>query len=280
MFTRVPAYFALIRPVNLLITFFSIVAAGVLAGGGWADMVPLVLAGCAGVAVAAGANAVNDYFDVEIDRINRPERPIPSGALTTGQAWRAWIIASFVGCACGLVLGTWPFAITVASVALLYLYSRSLKSTPLAGNLVVGLMTGMAFIFGGAAIGAADRTILPAVFAFLANVAREVVKDIEDRQGDAHHRASTFPIRFGVRPARAVTSFSLVLLVAVTVLAYMRSHYDDVYLRIVSVADVLLLYVAVAVWWNETPAHMRRLSTVLKASMVVGLAAIWFGRGS
>jgi geranylgeranylglycerol-phosphate geranylgeranyltransferase len=139
-------------------------------------------------------------------------------------------------------------------------------------------MTGMAFIFGGAAIGSAERAVVPAVFAFLVNVAREVVKDIEDGHGDARQRAVTLPVRYGVRPAQIITSLSLVLLVVVTVLPAVIDTYDHLYLWIVLVADVMLLYVALSVWKDETPAHMRRLSVLLKATMVVGLAAVFFGR--
>ncbi len=278
MISSVPAYLSLIRPVNLLITFLSIVAAGILAGGGWGEMMPMFLAGVAGAAVAAGANAINDYFDVDIDRINRPERPIPSGRLTAEQAWRVWLTSSILGCACGLTIGPWPFAITIGSVVLLYLYSRTLKSTPLAGNLVVGGMTGMAFMFGGTAIGAVDQAVVPALFAFLVNVAREIVKDIEDREGDARHHAGTLPVRYGIGPARLAATVALLSLIIVTILAYTREHYDVIYLRIVLVADVLLAYVAVSVWWSDTPRQMRRLSLVLKSTMIVGLAAIFFGR--
>lgn len=279
MTSSVPAYISLVRPVNLLITFLSIVAAGILAGGGWTDAAPLLLAGAAGAAVAAGANAINDYFDVAIDRINRPERPIPSGTLSTGQAWWIWLTTSIGGCVCGLVIGPWPFAITVGSVLLLYWYSRALKSTPLAGNLVVGGMTGMAFIFGGVAIGAVDQALLPALFAFLVNVAREVVKDIEDREGDARQQAATLPVRFGIRPARLATSIVLLSLITITILAYLGGRYDEVYLRIVLVADVLLAYVAWSVWRKDTAQHMHQLSVVLKTTMIIGLAAIFFGRG-
>lgn len=279
MTSSVPAYISLVRPVNLLITFLSIVAAGILAGGGWTDAAPLLLAGAAGAAVAAGANAINDYFDVAIDRINRPERPIPSGTLSTGQAWWIWLTTSIGGCVCGLVIGPWPFAITVGSVLLLYWYSRALKSTPLAGNLVVGGMTGMAFIFGGVAIGAVDQALLPALFAFLVNVAREVVKDIEDREGDARQQAATLPVRFGIRSARLATSIVLLSLITITILAYLGGRYDEVYLRIVLVADVLLAYVAWSVWRKDTAQHMHQLSVVLKTTMIIGLAAIFFGRG-
>ena len=272
------SYLALVRPVNLLITFFSIIAAGILAGGRWTDATPMFLAGLAGAAVAAGANAINDYFDVEIDRVNRPERPIPRGALSRQQARYVWLLTSMAGCACGWMIGPWPFAITVFSVALLYFYSRTLKATPLAGNVAVSGMTGMALIFGGTAIGAAENTVVPALFAFLVNLAREVVKDIEDREGDSRQRVTTLPVMFGIRPARLVATTALILLIAITILAYARGLYNDIYLFLVLVADSVLLYVAMAVWWRETPAQMRRLSVLLKATMVVGLAAIFFGR--
>jgi geranylgeranylglycerol-phosphate geranylgeranyltransferase len=270
-------YLLLSRPLNLLIAFLSICAATVLAGAERHDALNMVLAGLTGVFVAAGANAINDIFDIEIDRINRPDRPLPSGMLSRENAFRFWQGTALAAGVASAVIGPWTFLIAAGSIALLYYYSRSLKSMPLAGNVVVGGMTGMAFIFGGVAVGATDRALLPALFAFLVNLAREIVKDIEDRAGDSQHNASTFPIRFGVRPAQVITSASLIVLIAVTIYAYLLRHYDGPYLSIVLAADALLMYVAIAVWANDSPAHMRRLSNVLKATMVVGLAAIYFG---
>lgn len=278
MFSRVPAFLSLIRPLNLLIAFLSIVVAAVLAGGDERDALSIVLAAFAGIAVAAGANAINDRFDVEIDRVNRPERPIPRGDLTIQDANRVWIATATVGAICSAIVGAWPLAIVVVAIATLYWYSRSLKATPLVGNLVVGGMTGLAFIYGAAAVGPIERGIVPALFAFLVNVARELVKDIEDREGDALALAATLPVRFGIRPARILTSTSLVLLIVLTLYVSSRHIYRDPFLQIVLVADALMAFVAVAVWWRDTPSFMRTLSSALKLAMVIGLGAIWLGR--
>lgn len=278
MFGTIRALLSLVRPLNLLITFLSIVVAAVLAGGGRDDAVPILFAACAGVAVAAGANAINDRFDVEIDRINRPDRPIPRGDLTTSDALRVWQVTSVLGVLLAWAIGVWPFGIVLFAIPLLYWYSRALKGTPLVGNVVVGGMTGLAFIFGASAVGSIENGFIPALFAFLVNLAREVVKDIEDREGDSRSQASTFPLRFGLRPARSVTSIALIALVGVTLVVELQNVYRPPYLAIVALADVLLVYVAFAVWRSEAPEAMRRLSQVLKAAMVVGLAAIYFGR--
>ncbi len=278
MLSRVPAFLSLIRPLNLLIAFLSIIVASVLAGGDEDEAVAMVLAACAGIAVAAGANAINDRFDVEIDRVNRPDRPIPRGALTERDATLTWGTSAGVAAICSATVGSWPFAIVVGSIVLLYFYSRSLKAMPLVGNLVVAGMTGLAFVYGASAVGSIQAGIVPALFAFFANLAREVVKDVEDRDGDSKANAATLPVRYGVRPARIVTSVSLILLILITLVVGTRDLYRPAFLPIVLVADAIMAFVAVAVWRNDTPAHMRMLSSLLKVAMVVGLVAIWFGR--
>ena len=80
--------------------------------------------------------------------------------------------------------------IVVLSIALLYFYSARLKRTVLIGNLVIGLMTGMAFIYGGVVVGRMERAVVPAIFAFLVNLARELLKDVEDMEGDRKRTCS------------------------------------------------------------------------------------------
>ena len=278
MFSRASAILSLIRPLNLLIAFLSIIVASVLAGGREDDAVAMALAACAGIAVAAGANAINDRFDVAIDRVNRPDRPIPRGALTERDATLVWGTSAALAAICSATVGPWPFGIVVGSIALLYSYSRSLKAMPLVGNIVVAGMTGLAFIYGASAVGSIQAGVVPALFAFFANLAREVVKDVEDRDGDSRANAATLPVRYGVRPARIVTSVSLTLLIVITLLVAWRGIYQPAFLPIVLVADAIMAFVAMAVWRNDTPAHMRMLSSLLKVAMVVGLVAIWFGR--
>ena len=242
------------------------------------DVIVVLFSMLTGVCVAAGANAINDYFDVETDKINRPDRPIPRGALEPRHAYFVWAGTSAAGLLSAWFTGLYPFIIAFGAVILLYIYSRRLKSTPLLGNLAVGFMTGLAFIFGAVAVGNPDAGIMPFVFAFLVNLAREIVKDIEDREGDRSSGAATFPIRFGVRKSRIIITFALVVLVAATFHAYEARMYGEVYLWLVILADLCLAYVAIYVWRSDEPRHMRLMSNALKAAMVFGLAALYFGR--
>ncbi len=91
--------------------------------------------------------------------------------------------------------------IVIFAVVLLYYYSARLKRTIIAGNVVVGFMTGMAFIYGGTTVGHVERALIPAIFAFLINFARELVKDVEDIEGDKKEQAVTLPVKYGIRPA-------------------------------------------------------------------------------
>ena len=278
MTSRLRAYLDLVRPLNLLITFLSVCAASVIAGAGPDDSFAVLAAGLSAALIAAGANAVNDFYDVDIDRVNRPDRPIPRGDLSPKNAWHSWVVLTISGFGLSLLIGSGLcVAISIGAAVLLYVYSSTWKSTPLTGNIVVSIMTGMAFMYGATAVGEPLRGAMPALFAFLSNMAREVVKDIEDREGDAMHKAQTFPVRYGVRPAQLVASVALVLLILATFAAYFAGVYTTTYLAVVLAADGMLAFTAVMVLRQDAPASMHRLSGVLKASMVVGLAAMYFG---
>ncbi len=276
-FRKIKALIDLTRPVNVAITLVSIPAASMLAGAGWHQWFEVLLAALTGGLVAGAANAINDRFDVDIDRINKPSRPIPRGDATQKDALVEWLVLSLVAIALNIVLNAYAFGIVVFAVAVLYWYSAWFKRTILVGNLIVGLMTGMAFIYGAVVVGNVQRAMMPAVFAFLANVAREVLKDIEDIEGDQNEGAVTLPVRFGAQPARIVTTFTIVLLVAATVIAYKLGIYTVVYLYVVLGVDVLLAIVLVWMWIDLAPASIRRMSNLLKVCMVLGLIAIFFG---
>jgi geranylgeranylglycerol-phosphate geranylgeranyltransferase len=274
---KLRAWIELTRPVNILITMLSIPAACVLAGSQSGQWPLIAAAALTGALVAAGANAINDYFDVEIDKINKPDRPIPSGVLNRKEALAAWIVLSVAGISVNLALNSAALAIAVSAVIALYFYSAVLKRTVILGNLVVGLMTGMAFIYGGVVVGKFERAVMPALFAFLINVAREVVKDLEDIEGDRSGNAMTLPVRHGVKPALWFATIVIGTLMLTTIAAYALHLYNLIYLCLVLAIDCILVFAVVSMWHNSAPDNMKRLSTGLKACMVIGLIAIYFG---
>jgi geranylgeranylglycerol-phosphate geranylgeranyltransferase len=261
------------RPVNIFIILASIPVACWIAGGTTHDSLFIFLAALTGALVMAGANAINDSFDIEIDRINRPNRPLPLGVLTQRNAQQMWFIVSVTA----ICINVFINPLVVFAVALLYYYSARLKRTIVAGNVVVGLMTGMAFIYGGAIVGHIERALVPAVFAFLINFARELVKDVEDMEGDRKEHAVTLPVKYGVRPSLILATLSLLTLISITCAVVKYSVYHSAFMYIVFVADILMCVSGVMMWQGSSSINMRRVSSNLKISMVIGLMAIIAG---
>jgi geranylgeranylglycerol-phosphate geranylgeranyltransferase len=276
-FKKLIAYFQLSRPVNVFITFVSILAACWIAGGTVSSWFFILLAGMTGALVAAGANAINDAFDIDIDRINRPDRPLPRGVLTQNDARKMWLIVSITALGINLFLNSVVLLIVVLSIALLYFYSARLKRTVLAGNLVIGLMTGMAFIYGGVVVGRMERAVVPAIFAFLVNLARELLKDVEDMEGDRREHAVTLPIKYGVIPALVLATASLLVLTSATIAAAIFALYHSAFLYIVLIADCLMCVSIILMWRDHSSTAMRRVNTILKISLIIGLISIIAG---
>lgn len=273
----VAAIVRLLRPLNMGIVFLTIAAGGFLSDPSAVHWAQILLAAAAGALIAGGGNAINDCFDIEIDRLNRPGRPLPSGALTLNQANALWVALSLTGVTLSYLLTPWNLYISVFWVLALYYYSRTLKRTVLAGNVTIGILTGMAFLFGAVVTGEPSTALFPGIFAFLVNLTRELLKDVEDVEGDSNAGAMTLPVRYGTRPALMMATLVVVMLISATFLPYLLSIYSISYLWIVLVVDAVLLFVIFSWWRDESLSNLRRLSGILKLAMLVGLAAIFAG---
>jgi len=229
---RLKGFIQITRPVNLIIAFMSIFVGGAVTGS-IQPLTVLILACLSGVFLMAGANTINDVFDIEIDRINRPNRPLPSGLLTIQQA-RLWTGFSFlVGIILASGISLMVFGMALGFTASLILYSYRLKNTVLLGNVTVALISAMAFVYGGAAVGRIQTAVIIGVFAFLFHLAREIIKDVEDMEGDRTQGVVTLPLRFGLPVAVRWVTGILSLLILLTFIPYFLHIFNWIYLVIV-----------------------------------------------
>ena len=271
------AHIELARPLNCLIAAASILLGAFITGdidSPW----PIFLACLSGMLIAAGGNAINDYYDAGIDRINRPLRPIPSGKVSRIQALMMSMVLLAIGTVLGWALGWKTGLIASGSAMTLILYSMYLKSRTLVGNMSVGFIASLAFIYGGLAYDRFHETLIPAWFAFLFHLGREIIKDVEDMAGDQAGNVRTLPIQYGKRMALATASLVFILLIISTLLPFFLNIYGAVYLWVVILGvDCLLLYVIFSMWRDPQPARLGHLSFLLKVDMLVGLLAIYLG---
>ena len=258
------AYLEITRPGNCLLAGIAALI-GLLVAGGSPEPFTIALVFFAVFAVTGAGNGVNDYFDREIDAVNRPRRPIPSGRISPDRA-RTWSIVLFAaGSAAALFINPLAFAIAAANSILLYLYARNLKVTPFAGNLAVGYLTGSTFLFGGAAGGDVGITFFLFSLAALVTLAREIEKDIEDVPGDSASGARTLPIVIGERRSSFLAALFVVAAIALSYLAPL----GRAYIVAVTVADLLFLVALARILQGDAP----RAQKMLKAGMTAALAA-------
>jgi len=277
MFKKWRGFFILSRPVNVVISFLSILVAITICG--WSTWESVLLACLTGAFITVAANAINDVYDLEIDRINRPKRPLPSGVVSPREAFVFSIVFFILGVTSSALINTETLIIALIFSVLLYLYSSTFKRRVLIGNFTVSLATAFAFIFGGAAVGHIENAFFPAIFAFLMHFGREIIKDMEDVKGDAKDGAQTLPIRFGNRVAQVLTTILLMALIVITQLPYILHIYGVWYLILVNLGvNTVLIFCIISMWKKPVRFNFRILSALLKADMLIGLAAIYAGR--
>jgi len=277
-FKKLTAIIKITRPSNVFITFLTIFASVLIFSNGDEKLLKFsIIGGIVGALIDAGGNIINDFFDVEIDKINKPKRPIPSGLISRKLALYLYILTTSLGIILSNFLGLLPFLISLSSSVLIFLYSFRLKRLPLFGNFIVAFLTGLAFIFAGSIAKNIKKAIIPMVFALLINLAREIIKDIEDIEGDMKAGLNTFPIKAGIKKSIMLSSFILAILILLTPLPYMLGFYNKHFILIVSAVDLGLIYVVISLFKDQTKINLNRLSNILKFEMILGLLAIYFG---
>ena len=227
--------------------------------------------------ITGAGNAINDYFDAGIDAINRPDRPIPSGRITTNSAFRFSIVLFAAGIIISYFIGSdhIPFFIAAFNSVLLYFYASYLKRKVFVGNFSVSYLTGSTFLFGGAAYGGKGIQVTLILFflSMLATFAREIVKTIEDIDGDRKDGASTLPIMIGERPATYIACIFGLLAVILSPLPFLMKLFNGYYLFVVGIADVIFLY-AIFMILKKNP---RESSKYFKVAMFFALLAFIAG---
>jgi geranylgeranylglycerol-phosphate geranylgeranyltransferase len=226
--------------------------------------------------ITGAGNAINDYFDAGIDAVNRPGRPIPSGRITRNCAFRFSIVLFASGIMISYFIGTnlIPFLIAVFNSFLLYLYASYLKKKVLVGNLSVSYLTGSTFLFGGAAYGGKGIQVTLILFflSMLATFAREIVKTIEDIEGDRKDGATTIPIMMGETLAAYLALALGILAVFLSPLPYFFDMFNEYYLAVVGIADMVFLYAMLQILKKNPTSSSKYFKAAMFLAMLAFIA--------
>ena len=274
------AYLELTRPLNGVIAFISAWLGGMFASQGRVENIidiRLLLVSISALALLSAGNAINDYCDYNVDRINRPKRPLPSGRVRRRDALIFATVLVAIGIWLGALINRNATGIAILVGVALVSYAFWLKRTPFVGNLVVSGLTGLTFIAGGVAIDSVKGTLIPATFAFLFTTAREIVKDLEDTEGDLKHNLKTLAILNPQLAVKTAIGF-MALVILFSPIPYLFGWYSWHYLIVVGLGvDLVLIGLAIRLWRDASKESCAAIQHWMKWDIFVGLGAIYIG---
>lgn len=276
--SKIASLFKITRPINVLITLCVIIVAAVICKRGEFEISKILFAAICGGFTAGAGNVINDIFDLEIDKINKPDRLLAAGRLKVNEALGFYFALVIFSVTLSALINWAAFGIEIFTTIALFYYSLSFKKIVLLGNILVSFLTGLAFIFGGVAVNHFQYAIIPAVFAFLINLLRELVKDMEDVNGDRERGVSTLPNKYGFLLTKKLIFILTFILILATLYPFMFNAYRvEYFIIIVAIVIPLLVYFIIKLIDDDSLKNLKKLSYLLKLNMIFGLIAIYLG---
>lgn len=263
------AYLEIIRPLNCLMAIFAVYIATLVAGLSIYPSFLVLLGMLATFLVCAGGMVINDYFDAQIDSINKPNRPIPSGKIKKNIALGYSIVLFVAGITLSYAINYYTLATAIAASLVLILYAWRLKNTVLVGNMMISLLVALTFIFGGFIAMNYLPVLILAVLAFLANTGREIYKCVEDILGDKQAGTNTIAAAYGIVKSRQIATLFIIVAIILSFLPFFFGIFGVIYLFFVVIADIIFMVAVIS--------PVKIAAKVTKFAMLTALIAFLIG---
>lgn len=226
------------------------------------------------VIIAAAGYIINDYYDVKIDLINKPQRVVIGRILKRRVAMILHSILNFIGIGLGFFLSYQIVILNLLSAILLWAYSNHFKRMVLVGNLIVAFLTGLSIYIVAFHFDPFNSYIIAyALFAFFFTLIREIIKDLEDLKGDSTFGCKTLPVVYGLRTTKMVIYItSILLLISLSILFYQMI---GEYMVIMCISLIIPLgYLFFKLSKADTVKEFNYLSNYCKIVMLAGITSM------
>lgn len=294
--SKLKAVWQLMRLEHGVMLFLAIVIGSLLSqktlyGNIDLPLLNIVLTFFTALFLEASTFALNDYYDLEIDRINkRTDRPLVRGDLSPKSALTIFYILFPLGLICSFFVNSACFIIALITAFISVFYDVKMKKIKLVGNFYIAYIMAIPFIFGGVSvlhnnpftIEAINPVIyIVALIAFLAGTGREIMKDVQDFEGDKGKGVRSFPKYIGMRASASVAAVFYLCSIALSFLpfsfpAYNQFYGNIYYIGMVIVCDSMLLSASLQLLMKRK-ANMKYLRRFSLVAIFIGLLAFLIG---
>ncbi len=272
------SFLSLIRPANSVLVGFAVIVGIAVTSNNYHDIFALrsLLGFLTGFFISSFSMVSNDIYDVNVDRVNQPDRPIPSGAVSIRQAkiFSIVLLVCGLGASAGLGLATFGIATLFALIG--WYYNFHGKKTGFFGNSLVALSLAIPYIFGSVSLGNyhINLAYILALTSFLAGMGREVLKGVSDVEGDKIRNVKTVAVTHGTGAAKQVAATFFILAVitsAFPIILKLLGNAFWIYSGLILIPDVVFIYLAIKVLQLKKDEESHRLKTMALGGMMLGL---------
>ena len=281
-------YLRLMRPVNCFMMGFAVIVGAVISKQSFEDVLfsNLVYGFITGFTLAAASMVINDFCDKDIDAINEPSRPIPSGLIKPEEALvfasiltAIGFVAAFLTNTANALVTSLCFMTAIISWTVSVAYATVGKRTGLLGNFLVSACVAIPFIYGSLAVtNRIELNVLIFVsMAFLSNTGREITKGIVDVRGDRTRSIQTLAVRYGKKTAASAATLSYLSAVLLSPLPWFLNRVSIWFLPLVAITDFGLVASSVSLLRNYSRENARKVKRMVLLWFTTGLLAFILG---
>lgn len=239
---KIKGLFRLIRFELPLAAAICVVLGQLFALGYFAPLHLILKAALSVFLISASILVLNDYFDIETDKINAPQRPIPSGIVTPNKALLLAFVLLISGIILSFAISTEALLFSIGLTVIGLLYNRKFKKHGLTGNLMVSFSVGMTFIFGGLSVGLPFNKVVMffALIAALVDLGEEIAADAMDVKGDLLIDSNSIAIKYGKEKALKLSVSIFVLVIILSLIPFLINWFNIIYLFPIAVMDIFI----------------------------------------
>ena len=279
--SKLGGYLRLMRPVNCLMMGFAVIVGAALADPNVSNVFwsKLIYGFITGFMLTAASMAINDYYDREIDAINEPNRPIPSGSIKPKEALVFAFILTSIGFATAYLTNPFCFVIAIIAWIVFVTYTTVGKRSGMPGNFLVSTCVAIPFIYGSyASAGEIKLNVLIfASMAFLSNTGREITKGIVDVKGDKMQNVKTLAVRYGERKAAIAATIFYLLAVLLTPIPWLLNLVSLWFIPLVAITDLGLAASSFMLLKDYSRENAKKVKKNVLLWLIVGLLAFFIG---
>jgi geranylgeranylglycerol-phosphate geranylgeranyltransferase len=272
---KIKGLIQLFRPELPFSAGICVLLGEIVALGGFPSFREAILGFMCGFFISGSALVSNDYYDLEVDRINSPDRPLPSGAVSPSEAILLAALTMLIGLAASFAISIQAFILSVIFGAVGILYNWRYKQAGLLGNLMVASSVAITFILGGLAVGQPFNKIVWffSLTAFLIDLGEEIAGDAMDIEGDKQRSSKSIAIMYGKDFALRISSAIFFLVVLISFIPYLFGWLGITYLVFIFCADIITIFSTVKLLKSQTPEEGRKYMRWIYVGATIGMVA-------